>query len=753
MSFKQKKLALLLLAPLLVSLTAMTLVTQEAETDASTAGLTYLEPEIKHARTAEEILSKLQRRHYEKRPFNDHISSLLLDTYLDNLDPNKSYFTAADVAKFEQYRFALDDGMRRGNLKPSFIMFNRYRDIAIDHLERIIGDLPNDVAALNFSRDETIELDSETLKWATNDEERDERVRKSLKNSVLSLRLSDKDDEAILEALEKRYKNQLNRLKQLNAEDVFQVYMNSLVGLYDPHSNYMSPRTSENFSINMSLSLEGIGAVLSSDGEYTVVERLVKGGPAELQGDLKPKDRITGVAQGNEGEVEDVVGWRLDEVVQLIRGKKNTTVKLEVQNKDSANQFESKYIKIVRNKVKLEEQAAQKEVLDIHHDGALKKIGVVQVPTFYHDYEAAMRGEKNVRSTTRDVRLLLSELDEEGVDGVVIDLRGNGGGYLEEARTLTGLFVERGPVVQIRMSNGKIKSEANYPNPEHYDKPIVVLIDRLSASASEIFAGAIQDYRRGLIIGSQSFGKGTVQQVTSLNHGALKLTEAKYYRVSGDSTQHRGVIPDIALPSLYDASEIGEDTLDHALNWDQVPPLRHRRYGDFAPITEQIKQKHEVRIKDDPDYRYLIEQIKLNDKYNAMSALPLNLEVRQAMIEQDESERESIENERRIAKGLPPLDKENKDSDKTAANGESQSDGSTSPIATQENASTVTNQEDADEEDNDARTDFLLTEAAHILLDAITLSNQPSLPLQDRVAANALAKPPAKNIPAPTATH
>ena len=340
------------------------------------------------------------------------------------------------------------------------------------------------------------------------------------------------------------------------------------------------------------------------------------------------------------------------------------------------------------------------------------------------------------------MQALLDELNTENVAGVILDLRGNGGGYLEEARTLTGLFVERGPVVQIRMSNGKIKPEANYPNPKHYDKPIVVLIDRLSASASEIFAGAIQDYRRGLIIGSQSFGKGTVQQVTALNHGALKLTEAKYYRISGDSTQHRGVIPDIALPSLYDSSEIGEDTLDHALNWDSVPPLRHRRYGDFTAIAAQLEQKHQVRIKDDPDYLYLLEQIKLNDKYSALTALPLNFAKRQAMIEQDETARETIENTLRLAKGLPILEDEDTDQtvdgpDKKVASLLDTADPA-NPNNTPGKSAIEQKNDSADEEneENDPRTDFLLTETANILLDSLALARDLSNGSAKRVAAN-----------------
>ena len=517
-----------------------------------------IRPSIKHTRAAEEILIKLQRRHYEKRKFDDVLSSQLLDSYLDNLDPGKSFFVKEDITRFESFRFELDDGVRRGELEPPFIIFNSYRDIALKHLDYTVKNLSRLIADIDFNVDESIVIDAEELDWPENAQARHDRLRKNLKNAVLNLKLAEKDNKEINKTLTKRYKNQLTRLKSLNAEDVFQLYMNSLTGLYDPHTNYMSPRSSENFSINMSLSLEGIGAVLTQDGEYTVVDRLVPGGPADLQGELKPKDKIISVAQGSDGEAEDIVGWRLDEVVQLIRGKKGTTVRLEIVGNEALSSDESRYIQIVRNKVKLEEQAAQSEVIEIFHDEALKKVGVISVPTFYHDYEAQMRGDKSYRSTTRDVANLLDELEELQVEGVIIDLRGNGGGYLEEAKSLTGLFVERGPVVQIKQANGRIKPHNNYPNPQWYDKPIVVLIDRLSASASEIFAGAIQDYNRGLVIGSPSFGKGTVQGLLALNHGQIKLTEAKYYRISGESTQHRGVVPNIELPSLYDANEIGE---------------------------------------------------------------------------------------------------------------------------------------------------------------------------------------------------
>lgn len=676
--------------------------------EADSGNLNQLVPEIRHARTAEEIIIKLQRRHYEKRAFDDRLSSQLLDSYLEQLDPNKHYFLQNDIDEFDGYRFILDDGIRRGNLNPSFLIFNRYQQIAINDVEQLLNNLPQRIKNLDFSLDEVITLDTDQRQWPNDIQEKTERTRKALKNSVLGLKLADKDQSEIIKTLEKRYKNQLNRLKQFNSEDVFQFYMNTLMALYDPHSGYMSPRTSENFSINMSLSLEGIGAVLSMDGEHTVVERLIKGGPAELHGQLQPNDKIVAVGQGTKGDIEDVIGWRLDEVVQLIRGKKGTSVRLEIISGDSNANLDNKSITIVRNKVKLEEQAAQKSVLDIMHDDQLKKIGVIQVSTFYHDYEGQMRGDKNYRSTTRDVQNLLDELDTDNVEGVVIDLRGNGGGYLEEARTLTGLFVERGPVVQIRMANGKIKPESNYPNANYYKKPIVVLVDRLSASASEIFAGAIQDYSRGLIVGAQSFGKGTVQQVSSLNHGALKLTEAKYYRISGGSTQHRGVLPDITLPSLYDSEQIGESTLDNALNWDTIKPLHHSKYGSFGQFNSQLMVRHTQRVKNDPDYRFLNQQIALNEQYENIKTLSLNELMREDMINKDKQAREAIENSRRIAKGLPVIDH-----DDTNKNSDS------------EDGSSTTQQVDAENDsEKDPRTDFLLTESAHILLDTIFLSEQ-----------------------------
>lgn len=692
--------------------------------------LETLKPSIRQVRTAEEIVHKLQRRHYTQRVFNDELSSALFDNYLKRLDPSKSYFTQQDINQFEGYRLVLDDGIRRGNLNPSFEMFNRYREKLLKHLDLLIEELPERIAALNFTLDESLSLEPENQPWAKDENELADRSRKSLKNATLGLMLADKNQADILETLTKRYSNQRQRIKQLNAEDVFQIYINSLTSLYDPHTNYLSPRTSENFSINMRLSLEGIGAVLRRDGEHTVVERLITAGPADKQGDLQPADKIIAVAQGSDGEHVDVIGWRLDEVVELIRGKKDTVVTLEVLSEVSVNPDESKLIRIVRNTVKLEEQAAQQSILDIYHNDEVHKIGVISIPTFYIDFDGSRNGDANYKSTTRDVRKLLNELEEADVEGIVIDLRGNGGGSLQEVNQLTGLFVERGAVVQIRSPSGRVARQSNYPNPNYYKKPIAVLIDRLSASASEIFAGAIQDYQRGLIVGSQSFGKGTVQQLADLSHGSLKLTEAKFYRISGDSTQHRGIIPDIVLPSLYDSQEIGEDTLDFALNWDTVEAVRHRNYGNYSALKSTLNTLHRARITDDPDYRYLVEQIALNDKYTNIKELSLNEDTRRSIIDEDTAARNAIENTHRSAKGLPPI-KSDTDEETESANEELE-DKSTAVSAIDGEDESGSEKDDAD-----PRTDFLLTETGHILLDAIQLMKQKSTGKSDiPIAAN-----------------
>ncbi len=719
----EKRNRLLLIIAVMLSMTAFAIVDKDsgsAQTidfgDAINIDLSTLDPALKpslgQTRATEEILHKLERRHYAKQRFNDDISSRLLDEYLQNLDPGKYYFTQADVDAFEVFRLRLDDGARRGELEPPFYIFQRYRDIATKHLDYTVKNLSRLINDIDFSVDESIPVDGDQLQWPQNEQERRDRLRKSLKAAVLSLRLSEKTDEEIQDTLSKRYANQLSRLQQLNSEDVFQLYINSLNALYDPHTSYMSPRNSENFMIHMSLSLEGIGAVLKQDGEYTVVEELVPGGPADLQGDLNPKDKIVSVAQGLEAEPEDIVGMRLEEVVQLIRGKKGTQVRLEVIASD-AMLSDAREIVIVRNEVKLEEQAAQSDVIEIFHNEEVKKVGVIQVPTFYLDYEAQMRGDKDYRSTTRDVARLLAELEEEGVEGVIIDLQGNGGGYLEEAKSLTGLFVERGPVVQIKHANGKIKSQNNYPNPTWYSKPMVVLIDRLSASASEIFAGAIQDYERGLVIGSPSFGKGTVQGLTPLNHGQLKLTEAKYYRVSGESTQHRGVVPNIQLPSLYDTSDIGEASLENALIWDTVPPQPHRDYGDLEGLTAAVVPLHQRRMVDDPDYAFLQGQIELNDELRAITELSLNEDKRVEMRESDKNKRRELENRRRVAKGLEPLTDEDEKEE--------------------EENTELSEADQSDEEEPDPRADFFITEAANILLDVIDVQRRAASP-GERVA-------------------
>ncbi|MEQ9462996.1 MAG: carboxy terminal-processing peptidase, partial [Haliea sp.] len=601
--------------------------------------------------TIVELVEQLEQRHYAKLTYDDQLSSMHLDNYIESLDAGKMFFTSTDLAEFERYRRSMDEELHAGSLEAGFAIFNRFQQRLEQRLSSIVDNLEATVAAMDFAIEEDYFLDGEARPWAADTAELDDRWRRHLKNQVLSLRLAEKDEAEIVPTLAKRYRNQLKRVKQYNHEDVFEIYANALTELYDPHTNYLSPRRSENFNINMSLSLEGIGAVLQIEDEYTKVARLVAAGPADKQGELRPSDRIIGVAQGEDGDFEDVIGWRLDEVVELIRGPKDSTVRLQVIPAKSPTADIRKEITIVRNQVKLEEQSAQKEILEVPAGDTMMKIGVIDIPAFYIDFDAMRRGEEEYKSTTRDVRKLLGELQEDGVDGIVIDLRHNGGGSLQEANELTGLFIEYGPTVQIRHSSRRVWRDGKRVRTPYYDGPLVVLINRLSASASEIFAGAIQDYQRGIIVGDRSFGKGTVQTMVPLTEGQLKLTESKFYRISGDSTQHRGVVPDVSFPSLFDPEQIGESALDHALNWDQINPVRHRRYDDVASVIPEITEMFRDRSINNPEFVYLEEQVGLADEARSIKSLPLNEQARVAMREEQERKALAIENRRRAALG------------------------------------------------------------------------------------------------------
>jgi carboxyl-terminal processing protease len=659
--------------------------------------------------TIVEMVDQLQDRHYAKLPYDDELSSQHLDNYIDSLDGGKMFFTVDDLAEFEQYRTVMDDQLRQGKLDAGFVIFNRYHQRLQDRLSTLVETLPEAVAAMDFTTDESFPLDIDERQWAKDQAELDDRWRKQLKNQVLSLKLADKDEDEIVPTLVKRYNRQLKSVKQYNSQDVFQIYANALTELYDPHTNYLSPRSTENFNINMSLSLEGIGAVLQMDDEFTKVSSLVAKGPADKEGQLHPSDRIVAVGQGVDGPLEDIIGWRLDEVVELIRGPKDTTVRLEVIPAKSKSTDERRIITIVRNKVKLEEQSAQKKVLEIPDGDQTIKVGVIDIPAFYIDFDAMRRGEKDYKSTTRDVKNLLQELEAEGVDGVIIDLRNNGGGSLQEANELTGLFIEYGPTVQIRHSSRRVWRDGKRLKSPYYEGPLVVLVNRLSASASEIFAGAMQDYERAIIVGDSSFGKGTVQTLVPLTEGQLKITESKFYRISGESTQHRGVVPDIAFPSMYDTSEIGESALDHALNWDHISPVRHINYGNLASILPSIQAQFQERSAHNPDFIFLEDQIELAQETRDIKALPLNEKARIALRDAQEEKALNIENKRRKAEGKELLTSLEHDDEET--------DDADQQASIDEEAA-------LQEEEEDITDDVLLMEAGHVLVDALLIKER-----------------------------
>ena len=611
------------------------------------------------------VVELLKRHHYSKPPLDDARSVIIYDSYIKLLDPARSYFTAADIAEFDKWKTQFDDFLKSGNLDPGFTIYKRYLDRVKQRLDFALAELNKGVDKIDFTAKETLLIDRKDAPWMKDQAELDDLWRKRVKDEVLRQKIAGKDPKQIQETLTKRYKNQLARLDQTRAEDIFQAYINTFAQSYDPHTNYLSPDNAENFDINMSLSLEGIGAVLQSDNDQVKIVRLVPAGPAAKTKQVAPADKIIGVAQGNK-EMVDVVGWRLDEVVKLIRGPKGSVVRLEVIPASNAPSDQtSKIVSITREAVKLEEQAAKKSVLKLKQDGRDYKLGIIEIPAFYLDFKAYRAGDPEYKSTTRDVKKLLTELQKEKVDGVVIDLRNNGGGSLQEATELTSLFIEKGPTVLVRNSDGRVDVLEDENPGAFYKGPLALLVNRLSASASEIFAGAMQDYHRALIIGGQTFGKGTVQTIQPLNHGELKLTLAKFYRVSGQSTQHQGVLPDIDYPSIIDTKEIGESALPEAMPWDTIRPVVKPAADPFKPYLAQLKAQHEARSDKDAEFTYIRDRLALTQKLMTEKTVSLNEQDRRARHDEIEAKQLALENVRRKAKGEEPL-KELKKEDEDA---------------------------------------------------------------------------------------
>lgn len=614
-----------------------------------------LQPDRDEVIASLNVVELLKRHHYSKPPLDDARSVIIYDSYLKLLDPSRSYFLASDIAEFDQWKTQFDDFLKKGDLDPGFTIYKRYLDRVKARLDFALALLGKGVDKMDFTGNETLEVDRKNDPWPKDNAELDTLWRKRVMDEVLRLKIAGKDPKAIQELLTKRYKNQEARLDQTRAEDIFQAYINTFAQSYDPHTNYLSPDSAENFDINMSLSLEGIGAVLQSDNDQVKIVRLVPAGPADKTKQVAPSDKIIGVAQGDK-EMVDVIGWRLDEVVKLIRGAKGSVVRLEIiPHTNAPNDQTSKIVSITREAVKLEEQAAKKSILNLKQDGHDYKLGVIEIPAFYLDFKAFRAGDPNYKSTTRDVKKLLTELQKENVDGVVIDLRNNGGGSLQEATELTSLFIEKGPTVLVRNSDGRVDVLEDENPGAFYKGPMALLVNRLSASASEIFAGAMQDYHRALIIGGQTFGKGTVQTIQPLNHGELKLTLAKFYRVSGQSTQHQGVLPDVAFPSIIDTKEIGESALPEAMPWDTIKPAIKPESDPFKPFIAQLTALHDKRTDNDPEFVFIRDRLALAQKLMEEKTVSLNEAVRRKQHTDIENQQLALENTRRKAKGEAPL--------------------------------------------------------------------------------------------------
>lgn len=710
--------------------------------------------------------------HYEPMPLDDAMSEKIYKHYLDALDGDKLFFTQADISKFDVWKDKLDDAIYDQDLSAPYAIFNVYEQRVADRIAHARALLAK---GFDFSKQESYDYDREKAAWPKDAAELDDLWRKRIKNDWLRLKLAGKADKDIRETLDKRYANYLDRVRQLNGEDVFQTFMNAYASSIEPHTNYLGPRASQNFDIAMKLSLEGIGAVLQREDDYTAIREIVPGGPASLSGKLKVGDRIVGVGQGENGQILDVIGWRLDDVVEKIRGTKDTTVRLEILPADAGPDGKHFTLALVRKKVSIEEQAAKKSVIEVKEGAQLRRIGVISLPTFYQDFDARRRGDKNYKSATRDVEKLLGELKADKVDGVIVDLRNNGGGSLSEATDLTGLFIDKGPVVQVRNASGQVEENSDEKPGMAWDGPLAVLVNRGSASASEIFAAAIQDYGRGVIIGEPTFGKGTVQNLVDLDDvarnekptfGEVKMTIAQFFRINGGSTQLRGVTPDVSFPLTVDAKEFGESSYDNALPWTSIAPAKYAPVGNLKTIVPMLIQRHDARIAHDVPWQNFEADLADARKLRAEKTISLNEVERRKQRDEQEAKRKARDSENARAdaadaagSAVPATDpaaqsvqkihesagivraqtpaksaaeaKPGKDADKPAA---AQAAGTPAVTATDSDEDSSLGSDDgltpdergvsgeiAREKQAKARRDVILDEAAHILADEIDL--------------------------------
>lgn len=632
--------------------------------DTRVTSLESLSPTEEHKQATEVISHLMQQYHYSQVDVDDELSDQIFDRFLESFDPQKAFFLASDIENFNKYRLEFDDALRNANLTPIFDIFKLYRK-RVEERSQFAQQLLTE--EFDFTIDESYTFNREDAQWLGSQEAADELWRKRVKNDVLNLRLAEQSDSDLTETLEDRYERMERRISQLSANDVFQIFINAYTLSVEPHTSYFSPRSSENFKINMSLSLEGIGAALRTDNEYTVVQRIITGGPAALSEKISAEDRIIGVGDGDE-DIVDVVSWPLSDVVDLIRGPKGSTIRLRILHGNAPEGSQPEVVTLVRDKIKLEEQAAKSSIVEVPDDEGMQRFGVIDLPTFYLDSAAMSQGQEDFRSTTRDVQRLLTELTttDNGVDGIIIDLRGNGGGSLYEATQLTGLFIESGPIVQIRNARGQVDTQEDEDPAVIYDGPLAVLVDRNSASASEIFAAAIQDYGRGVVLGEPTFGKGTVQTVAPLDRegklGQLKITTAQFFRVNGEGTQHRGVIPDVLFPTALHSDAQGERGLDNALPWAEVAAADYDAWSTRVANYDAVQSLHESRYSTNDSFTLLIEELEAQRESSARSSISLVEEVRQQEIQEQETDREKRIELYRKAFGASSLDEEDDDS-------------------------------------------------------------------------------------------